>query len=238
MIKAVLFDLDATLLPMDQQAFTNTYFQRLAQKMAPHGYETDTFIQSVWRGTGAMVKNDGSRTNEEAFWECFFDIYGEKGKRDIPIFEEFYRVEFQTLKEVCGVNETARSLVDWLKERGIQTALATNPLFPRYATESRIRWAGFQPEEFLFYTTYENCHFCKPNPEYYREVLGRLDCTAGECLMVGNDVAEDMVAGQVGMQVFLLTDCLINTKAQDCSVYPGGDFQALWEYIRSHYEEH
>ena len=33
--------------------------------------------------------------------------------------------------------------------------------------------------------------------------------------MVGNDVGEDMVAEKLGMQVFLLTDCLINIKNVD-----------------------
>ena len=39
MKKAILFDLDGTLLPMDQTEFTNGYFKLLAAKMAPHGYD-------------------------------------------------------------------------------------------------------------------------------------------------------------------------------------------------------
>lgn len=39
MIKVALFDLDGTLLPMDQDAFTRGYFNLLAKKLAPHGYE-------------------------------------------------------------------------------------------------------------------------------------------------------------------------------------------------------
>ena len=39
MIKTVLFDLDGTLLPMDQDNFVKAYFKNLAIKLAPHGYD-------------------------------------------------------------------------------------------------------------------------------------------------------------------------------------------------------
>ena len=73
-IKMVLFDLDGTLLPMDQDAFTEGYFRLLAQKMEPHGYDAKQLVNAIWAGTAAMVKNDGSRSNEEAFWEKFAEL--------------------------------------------------------------------------------------------------------------------------------------------------------------------
>ena len=109
--------------------------------------------------------------------------------------------------------------------------LATNPLFPKVATESRIRWAGLNPDDFEIYTTFETSHYCKPNLDYYREVLNELQVSAEECLMIGNDVSEDMVAEKLGMKVFLLTDCLINKKETDISVYPHGDMDALFRFI-------
>ena len=50
--------------------------------------------------------------------------------------------------------------------------------------------------------------------------------------MVGNDVQEDMMARELGMSVFLLTQCLINRKNEDITQYPHGDFDCLLEYIR------
>ena len=52
-----------------------------------------------------------------------------------------------------------------------------------------------------------------------------------ECLMVGNDATEDLAAREAGMDVFLLTDCLINTKNRDISACPRGDFAALNAYL-------
>lgn len=231
MITTVLFDLDGTLLPMDQDLFVKAYFQELAKKLAPHGYEAAALIDSIWKGTAAMVKNDGSQTNEEAFWSCFASIYGEISPDDRALFDEFYRVEFQKAAKVCGFNKMAASTVSALKEAGLHVILATNPIFPSIATESRIRWAGLTPQDFELYTTYENSRFCKPNPLYYSEILSKIGRTPDECLMVGNDVTEDMVAGTLGMSVFLLTDCLINKEAKNISAYPHGSFDELMEYI-------
>ena len=88
-----------------------------------------------------------------------------------------------------------------------------------------------QPEDFDFITTYEDSHYCKPNPDYYREILNKLALSADECLMVGNDVREDMIARDVGMDVFLLPADLINKDQKDISQYPSGDFADLMAYI-------
>ena len=230
-ISTILFDLDGTLLPMDQEVFTSTYFKGLAAKLASCGYEPKQLIDSVWMGTRAMVKNDGVKSNEDVFWEAFSGICGEKVLQDKPYFEEFYRVEFQNIKSVCGYNQKAVDIVHQLKKEGFRVILATNPLFPAIATESRIRWSGLEPEDFELYTTYENIGYCKPNPEYYSEIVRRLGVDPGECLMVGNDATEDMIAETLGMKVFLLTDCLIQKEGVDISNYPQGDFDQLRQFI-------
>ena len=117
------------------------------------------------------------------------------------------------------------------REKGLQVALATNPLFPAIAQESRMRWAGLEPEDFDFYTSYENIGFTKPNLGYYRELVRRAKVAASECLMIGNNVDEDMVADQLGMQVFLLTDCLINEKGKDISEFPHGDLAEMQSFL-------
>jgi len=232
-IKAILFDLDGTLLPMDQDNFMGLYFKSLAEKLAPHGYDPKTLIDAVWSGTTAMVKNSGEKTNEEVFWEDFRNQNGKDAKKDIPIFDDFYRNEFEGVKAACGYHPKAAETVAFIKEKGLRVALATNPLFPAIATENRIRWAGLSPKDFEFYTTYEDSHYCKPNPKYYEEVVARMQLQPEECLMVGNDVREDMIAESLGMKVFLLTDCLINKDDKDISRYPRGGFEQLIEFIET-----
>ena len=231
-ITTVLFDLDGTLLPMDQDVFLKAYFGGLVKKLAPHGYDPEKLVRAIWAGTGAMVKNDGRCSNEEVFWRAFEAIFGTGARQDEPIFRHFYENEFQQVRQVCGFNPEAAQTVAAIKEMGLRVALATNPLFPAVATESRIRWAGLEPGDFELFTVYENSCHCKPNPDYYRDVCARLDVRPEECLMVGNDAEEDLIAESLGMKVFLLTDCLINKHNKDISSCSQGGFGALMDYIR------
>ena len=62
-----------------------------------------------------------------------------------------------------------------------------------------MRWEGLSPKDFDYYTTFENSGFCKSNLSYYREILQKIDCKPEECLMFRNDVSEDMVVTELGM---------------------------------------
>lgn len=233
MITTVFFDLDGTLLPMDQDVFLDAYMGGLAAKMAPHGYDPKLLVKSIWKGTGAMVMNDGSARNDEVFWNTFSDIYGKDTRVDEPIFEDFYHKEFQNVAKSCGFDERASQTIREIKSMGLKVVLATNPLFPAIATRSRAKWAGLDPDNFEYITTYENSFHSKPNPDYYREILDKLNLQPEECLMVGNDVNEDMVPEALGMKVFLLTDCMINKNNKDISQYPHGSYPELIAFIRS-----
>lgn len=232
MVKTILFDLDGTLLPMNQDEFTKEYFKQLAMRVAPLGYEPKNLINAVWKGTFAMVKNNGVCTNEEAFWKSFEQDYGKKVNKDKPVFDDFYKVEFQNTKYKCGFNPMAKETVNKIKDMGYRVVLATNPIFPSTATESRIKWAGLNPDDFEIYTSYENSKYCKPNPDYYKELIEKINCSAEECIMVGNNVTEDMIAERLGIKVFLITDCLINDENKDISVYPNGSFKELLDFIK------
>ena len=89
-----------------------------------------------------------------------------------------------------------------------------------------------QPEEFELVTTYENIGLSKPNPAYYAEILARLGVQPEDCLMVGNDVTEDGAAMKIGLNVFFLTDCLINQEQKDISAFPHGSFDDLLAFLR------
>lgn len=230
-IRAVLFDLDGSLLPMDQDVFIKAYLGGLCKTLAPKGYTPDDIGAALWKSTAAMVTNNGEKTNEEVFWDNFCALLGQEIRREEETLRCFYEGDFQRVREVCGYDPRAKEIVYLLKERGVKVVLATNPLFPAVATESRIRWAGLEPSDFLFYTTYENSSFCKPNLKYYSTILDKLGLTGEDCIMVGNDVGEDMIAEKLGMKVFLLTDCLINKAGKDISKYPSGSLDDLFNFL-------
>lgn len=232
-MKTILFDLDGTLLPMAQEEFIKAYLGGLATKLAPYGYDPNTLIQGIWTGTKAMVENSGSETNEEVFWHAFTAACGCDIRKDEEIFNDYYLNEFRFVSISCGHTPLAGKLISWLKEQGCRCVLATNPIFPAVATGARMQWAGIKATDFDLVTTYENSRFCKPNLNYYREILEKIGETATNCIMVGNDVAEDMIAKELGMQVFLLTDCMINKENKDICQYPHGSFDELEVFLQN-----
>lgn len=235
MIKNVLFDLDGTLLPMDMDEFTNGYFKFLVKKAMSSSdrYSPDELIKTIWGGVKAMVMNKGEKCNEDAFWGYFASVYGEDALADRKIFDDFYANDFICAKDFTGYNAEAKQAVEEIKREGYKVVLATNPIFPETATRQRVEWTGMDVSDFEAFTTYENCRYCKPNPEYYTELLVSLDMKPEESLMVGNDVEEDMEAGlKAGMQVFLITDCMINKKNLDIDKYPHGTFKDLLSYLK------
>ena len=232
-IKAVLFDLDATLLPMDQNKFIEEYFKSLSAKMSKYGYEPKKLIEAMWSGVKAMVLSTGEKTNEESFWDAFKAVFGDKALNDIEIHKDYYENDFDALKIVCGYTPKANELIKYLKEKEITVVLATNPVYPLIATEKRIGWAGLDKNDFALVTTFENSHFCKPNPNYYKEILEKLNLKPEECIMVGNDATEDMAAEIIGIKVFLLTDNLLNPKNLDVSTYPQGSFEELYSFLKN-----
>ncbi|MCI8633528.1 MAG: HAD family hydrolase [Lachnospiraceae bacterium] len=231
MLEAILFDLDGTLLPMDMEGFIKAYFGAIAQKMAPLGIDTKKLLDTIWKGTDAMVANDGSCLNEARFWQVYEEQMGTEALQYQSVFDEFYQTDFDKARAATSQNPQIRELIDWLQAEEIPMVVATNPVFPKAAQHKRISWAGLRPEEFCYITSYENSHYCKPNPAYYQEILTQLGLKAEHTLMVGNDVTEDMAAAELGMRVFLLTDCLWNPHKKVIDSYPHGGVAELKHYI-------
>ncbi len=232
MIKAVLLDLDATLLLMDQDVYLKTYIGKFALKMAAHGYDHKEFADALWQGSYLMIKNDGKKLNSEVFWEYFVNRFGERARADEIYFEDFYRNEFKEIKNICNFSQASCRVVEAIRAKGLKTALATSPVFPAIATIERMSWAGLAPEHFDMITTYENIGYCKPNPKYYIEVARTLGVYPEECLMVGNDVDDDMSATNAGMQVYLITDYLVNRQNNDIDIYPRGTFADFEKFVQ------
>ena len=230
-MKTILFDLDGTLLPMEQETFTKMYFKALAGKLAPYGYDPTELMKAIWKSTDSMVKNEGLYSNEKVFWDTFSNIYGKKVYDDKEVFDEFYLNDFDVLKDVCGYDPQAQQVIKKLKKSGYNLILASNPIFPMVAQKKRMQWAGLSIADFEYITSYENSRYCKPNPKYYIELAEKIGCETSECLLVGNDVTEDMVAIETGMKVFLLTNMLINRERKDISQYQRGNLSQFVSFV-------
>lgn len=210
MFKTILFDLDGTLLPMDMNVFMLHYFGNLAKRFADI-IEPRALQKHIWASTEAMMRNNqADKTNQDVFMEDFLPRCSHPAEKLMPMFDDFYSNEFGELIKSTNPTPLSRQICQVLVDKGYQLALATNPIFPDAATAQRMRWAGIHDIPWALVTTYEHCHFCKPNPNYFKEVLERIGAKPEETLMVGNDTKEDLVAGQLGIKTYLITDNLID----------------------------
>lgn len=233
MLKAFLFDLDGTLLPMDQDYFLQGYFEAVTAKFS-HLLEPRKLIAQIMESTKAMISNtDPGKTNMDVFVEDFVPKIGYPRETVWPLFDQFYDEEFSRLCSFTRPTDISRQIVDTLKEKGYEIVVATNPLFPARAIEHRLNWVNLRFDEFKLVTTYETMHFCKPNPDYFREILQLIGRKPEECLMVGNDACEDLAARSLGIRTFLVKDCLIDGTGGKYVTDYEGTLLDLLEFIRA-----
>jgi HAD superfamily hydrolase (TIGR01549 family) len=199
----VLFDLDNTLLDSDMRVFLPPYFEALGKRMSKF-IEPKTLTEELMASTHAMIDNaDPVVTNQEAFDQAFQERLGDLAEVLRPEFDEFYERDFPKLRYLTNLRPEARPLVEYLIASGHQIAVATNPLFPRRAVEQRLNWAGLEGIPFALITTYENSHFCKPNPRYLEEILAKLEHQPCESLMVGDSLENDIQpAREIGIPTY------------------------------------
>ncbi len=232
-IKACLFDLDGTLLPVDTDRFVKTYLKALAPHVA-HLIPPDELVPMIWKATMAMIESgEGELTNEQVFEREFLKLAGLKRQEIWPEFDRFYEVGFPKLQQHTGHDPIAREVVQAAVNRGYKVAVATNPVFPKVAIMERMRWAGVADLPFEWVTAYEETHYCKPRPEYYLEVAERIGVKPEECVMIGNDMQEDMVASTVGMKTFFLLEYRIDRGKPSYRVDQEGSLTDLLEAIRT-----
>lgn len=208
--QAILFDMDGTLLPMQQEEFVHAYFHELCKALCPLGIEAKPLTNAVWAGTKAMVQNTGEQSNRDVFWQTFVQITGMDAERFIPVSDHFYAHGFHQARPSTQANPLAVAAVRLAHAKAEHVVLATNPLFPMAGQETRMSWVDLAPSDFDLVTSYESdCH-CKPNAAYYQDICDRLHLQPSRCLMIGNDEGEDMhPAAALGMDAWLVTDCCI-----------------------------
>lgn len=223
----ILFDLDGTLLPFQQDEFIRTYFKVLIRRLSPMGYDGEKLTAALWKGVDAMVRNDGSMTNRQLFWDVFVREFGVQSLALESILDDFYAREFDSVRTVLREDVDRSGLIHSLREKSYTVVLATNPVFPAVAVETRLHWASLTPADFDYVTTYENCRRSKPDPGYFQDILARIGKRADECMMIGNNPVDDMSAQTIGMKVCLVTDYLENPGNLPIDAYPCGTFREV-----------
>ncbi len=230
----ILFDLDGTLLPIDIDFFLKGYLTEVGLYFED-SVDPNKMAKAIMTATGAMVANlDPSVSNLDAFREAFEPLVGKPWDEIWPNFLAFYREEFPKLKRFVPSGDGAADVVEKCLSAGYDIVLATNPMFPECAIRERMKWCGVEGFPWRLVTTLEIMHFCKPNLEYYMEIVKIAGLDPKSSIMVGNDVDEDMVAKRLGMKTYLVEDHVIDRGGGLEPDYRGRlqDFPSFLESLR------
>lgn len=208
MIKAIMFDLDGTLLPTDDKEFTKTYFKLLCQKFMGLGYDKDKIMGSVLKGVELMRNNEGKCFNREVFWNNFKKEHNLDSEEEMySIFTEFYLNEFKQTKLVCEENPYASKVVKFCREKGLKTILSTSPFFPIEGVTTRLEFVGLKEDDFDYISYCDNSTYSKPNIKFYEEILNNVKLEPHEVIMFGNSEKDDgKPTKKLGIKTYMLGD--------------------------------
>lgn len=208
MIKAILFDLDNTLLYLQPpphgyaaafDASLNEYFQTtwgqqfatqiirtavlaLCEKQTPQDSNSSFILSRIVNTVNRTL--DELRADFAAYFETLYP-YLQRCTQPIPVMAE---------------------LVDELLSGGdYAVVIAADPIVNLSSVLQRLKWAGLpaEPKRYALITHSDNMHFSKPQPAYFAEILARIGVEPDEALMVGDSLEADIhPAAQIGLHTF------------------------------------
>lgn len=208
MIKAVLFDLDDTLLDINFTAFMTRYVAGLSGLLGRIA-RTPAPVMGIPFTKAYLALENSNRsddlTNHQLFNQEVNALVG------IPLDDpaiadavDFYEREVVPTMHggivAARPQRGGRRAVDVVHELGLTCALATNPAFSEACVEARMGWADVSPEDFSLASNWDNTHRLKPNARFYQEFVNTLGLTCDECLMVGNDSRRDFPRPDCGLR--------------------------------------
>jgi FMN phosphatase YigB (HAD superfamily) len=205
MLKAVLFDLDNTLVLFDEAKFYQGYFKEIQKRfvdiMAP-----EKFLERLIHATRTLLRNNGDMHNAKYFLQTFSRGYEDRQEELWNRFMGFYENEYDELASNFLLPDKLHRTMAHMVRTGLKLVIATNPIFPLIVQKKRLAWAGLDNLPIDLITHIENMSFCKPDIAYYLEICEKIDESPEDCMMVGNDPVNDMIAVRTGMKTYLTND--------------------------------
>ncbi len=232
-IKAILFDLDGTLLRANMQQFIPQYIRSLAvycaEKVTSKKFEKVllAIIRDLIKTAG-----DGSKTNEERVYARIHQELSISESMMRDCLTQFKQNDLEELREWIQPIPLARQIVKECQKKGIPLVLATNPVFPKFIIQARMQWAGLEEDSFTCLTSYENSCYCKPHTGYFQTIVDRLGVAAENCLMVGNDLNHDLAAEAIGIKTYLVDTWLVDRGDSEWNCDYRGDHGSLQKFLQ------
>lgn len=206
MIKAILFDLDNTLLKNPGLPFVQEYL-RLGDEHFSRAWGYSGFPEIA---LGIMHAMNGKRTDpQETNAQLAIRMIAAAANRELnetaAELQKFYDETYASLQPYITPVERAGEIIATLRDAGYEIVIATNPIYPPAAICQRLRWGGLRVdlEQYSFVTHAENMHFAKPDLAYYAEILARVGAEPDEAIMVGDNPENDIrPAASLGIQTY------------------------------------
>ncbi len=109
--KALLLDLDGTLLELDLDRFIPTYVESLSKRFAQH-IDRHVFAAHLFGATRVMVENENPASNNKTvFYDEFCRRIGRPYEVIKPLVEDFYRFDFPALRCFSAAHPYAQAVV-------------------------------------------------------------------------------------------------------------------------------
>ena len=231
-IKAILFDLDGTLLRVQMTEFIPRYVAGLAA-CCDDLAKPKAFQQALLGSIRMLLQETGNgrQTNEERVFATLHERLAVPEQVLRERFEQYRQNGLQELQGLVKPIPLARVILAECRRVGVPLVLATNPVFPRFMIDARLQWGELEREAFAHLTCFENSRFCKPQPGYFSEIADRLELPPAHCLMVGNDTQHDLAASAVGMQTFLVDTWVVEREGPAWPCPHRGDHADLQAFL-------
>lgn len=205
MIKAVLLDLDNTLLHNQDEAFAAAYLRLVGEYLGARWRRDDlsgTFLRAIHALTG---RRDMQQTNTDLLLSILCRETGVPALDIRAALEDFHHNRYPALQTYTRPVPGAAELVQSLREQQYAVAIVTNPIYPAEAIRQRLAWANL-PHTFDAYALVTNAdimRYTKADPAFYVEVAARIGVEPDEAIMIGDSLKNDIQpAQQVGLHTY------------------------------------
>lgn len=235
-IEAILFDLDGTLLRVQMAEYIPRYIEGLATQCLEYA-KPKKFHRVMLGAIRELLSDtgDGRLTNEQRVYSTLQKQLAipEFALRDS--FQRFAAEHHDSLRHLVQPIPLARKILAECHRLGITLVLATNPVFPKFMIQARLRWGNLADIPFHHLTSFENSRYCKPQSGYFSDIAEHLGLAPERCLMVGNDADQDLSAAAIGMKTYLVDTWLVEREGANWPCDHRGDHGALQRYLQTQF---
>lgn len=213
-IDTLLFDLDGTLVRMNRSWIEAALMLKAMLRFVD--------IIPPWRLPGAFWRAlifSKRHQSTQVNFSVFLETFAKRAHCDVAEAERRFRMvvdhDLPKMARYFSPVPQARETILLARELGYRIVIATNPSIPHKTVTLRLEWAGLGDMIFDFVTSAENMTRCKPNPDFYHELLRKLGLPGRRCLMIGDDVIKDVPAREAGILTFILDGPAFREQAND-----------------------